>query len=132
MTPELTALALAGLLQMMQYMLVSLPANRELGVNVTAAPRDDGPLIDKLSPKTKRLGLAMNNHFEALILFSMAIAVVTVSGQTGPLTAICAYAYVAARVLYVPAYYFGWAPWRSVIWGVGWIATLLIFLAALI
>ena len=31
MTPELTALALAGLLQVVQYLLFAIPANLELG-----------------------------------------------------------------------------------------------------
>jgi uncharacterized MAPEG superfamily protein len=39
---------------------------------------------------------------------------------------------ICARVLYIPAYYFGWAPWRSLIWFVGFTATTLILLAALI
>jgi hypothetical protein len=47
-------------------------------------------------------------------------------------TAACAFTYLVARVLYVPAYYFGWAPWRSLIWFVGFAATTLILLAALI
>jgi uncharacterized MAPEG superfamily protein len=31
----------------------------------------------------------------------------------------------------VPAYAFGWAPWRSLIWAVGFLATLIMLLAAL-
>ena len=41
MTPELTALTLAALLQVVQYGLMALPANLELGTTVTAGPRDD-------------------------------------------------------------------------------------------
>ncbi len=37
-----------------------------------------------------------------------------------------------ARVLYVPAYAFGWVPWRSLIWAVGLVATLLLLVAALL
>ena len=40
--------------------------------------------------------------------------------------------YGAARVLYIPAYYFGWVPWRSLIWAVGFLATTLMLLAALL
>lgn len=132
MTPELTALVLAGLLQMLQFLLVAIPANLELGPGVTSAPRDDGPLIDKVSTKVARLGRALNNHFEALILFSIAIVAVSLADKTGPLTAICAWVYLAARIAYIPAYYFGLAPWRSAIWAVGWFATLVILLAALL
>ena len=37
-----------------------------------------------------------------------------------------------ARILYVPAYYYGLNPWRSLIWAVGFLATLLMLLAALL
>ena len=42
------------------------------------------------------------------------------------------WAYVVARILYVPAYTYGLAPWRSVIWMVGLLATLTLLVSALI
>ncbi len=136
MTPELTVLALAGLLQVLQYVLMSVPANMELGVGKTASPRDrerlGGAIEDLLSPKTARLLRALNNHFEGLILFTLAVVVVTLSDQSTPFTATCAWAYLAARVAYVPAYYFGLSPWRSVIWFVGFGATIAMLISALI
>ena len=135
MTPELTALTLAALLQVVQYVLMAVPANLELGPGKTASPRDPDrlgkPLIEQVSPKTGRLFRALENHFEGLILFGIACTVIAVSGQSSGFTATCAYAYLIARVLYVPAYYFGWTPWRSLIWFVGFAATTLILLAAL-
>jgi uncharacterized MAPEG superfamily protein len=47
-------------------------------------------------------------------------------------TETCAWAYLAARVAYVPAYAFGLTPWRSVIWAGGLIATTIMLVAALI
>ncbi len=136
MTPELTALTLAALLQVVQFVLMSVPANMELGPGKTASPRDrsklGGSLEDQLSEKTARLYRALNNHFEGLILFTIACIVVTLSDSSTPFTAACAYAYLAARVLYIPAYYLGWRPWRSVIWLVGFAATTLLLLAALL
>ncbi|MDX1821898.1 MAG: MAPEG family protein [Alphaproteobacteria bacterium] len=136
MTPELTALALAGLLQVIQFMLMSIPANLELGPGKTLGPRDPDrlgkPLIEQVSPRTGRLFRALNNHFEGLILFTLAVVVVTLSGQSSPLTAACAWTYLIARVLYVPAYAFGLVPWRSLIWMVGFSATTLMLLAALV
>ena len=131
MTPELTALALAGLLQMVQFILFAVPANLELGTRYTAGCRDRAP-ERPLSTLTGRLQRAMNNHFEGLILFTLAVTVVTLSGQQTPLTAILAYTYLVARILYVPAYALGLAPWRSAIWAVGWFATLALMLTALI
>ncbi|NGQ92206.1 MAPEG family protein [Rhodobacter sp. HX-7-19] len=131
MTPELTALTLAGLLQMVQFILFAVPANMELGTRYTSGPRDRAP-ERPFSTLTGRLQRAMNNHFEGLILFTLAVVVVTLSGQSSAATATCAWAYLVARLLYIPAYAWGWRPWRSAIWAVGWFATLGLMLAALI
>ncbi|WP_306006105.1 MAPEG family protein [Aquicoccus porphyridii] len=130
MTPELTALTLAALLQAVQFVLYAVPANLELGPGYTMSARDHEP-SRPLSPRTARLGRAMTNHFEGLILFTIAAVVVTFTKITSPLTAACAWTYLAARILYIPAYYFGLRPGRSLIWGVGFAATLLMLLAAL-
>ncbi len=131
MTPELTALTLAALLQMGQFVLFALPANLELGTRYTMSPRDKAP-SRPMSPLTGRMQRALNNHFEGLILFTLAVVVVTLSGGADAFTAACAWTYLAARVLYVPAYAFGLVPWRSVIWVVSWLATLAMLIAALI
>ncbi|MCC5985925.1 MAG: MAPEG family protein [Rhodobacteraceae bacterium] len=129
MTPELTALTLAALLQVAQYALFSVAANRQVGVGYAMSPRDkDRPLTDLAG----RLQRALNNHFEGLILFTIAVAVITLSGQSSAFTAACAWAYLGARVLYIPSYAFGWVPWRSVIWAVGFFATLAMLIAALL
>ena len=131
MTPELTALALAGLLQVAQYALFALPANIELGTGYTSSPRDRPP-SRAMSVRTARMQRAMNNHFEGLILFTLAVVVVTLSQQSTQVTQTAAWAYLAARLLYVPAYVLGWRPWRSAIWGVGFLATVTLLVAALI
>ncbi|WP_288929534.1 MAPEG family protein [uncultured Maritimibacter sp.] len=135
MTPELTVLALAALLQVVQFALMAIPANLELGVGKTASPRDTSrlktPLVEQVSDRTGRLMRAFTNHFEALILFTIAVVVVSVSDQSTGFTTACAWVYLGARVLYIPAYAFGWVPWRSFIFFVGLLATTLMILAAL-
>ena len=128
MTAELTALTLAGLLQGVQFALYASQGNMDLGPRVTMGPRDNPPPVGIL---TGRLQRALNNHFEGLILFALAVMVVTLGDKTSAFTAICAWIYLAARVLYVPAYAFGWVPWRSYIWMIGFVATMLMMLAAL-
>ena len=131
MTPELTALTLAGLLQMAQFVVFAVPANRELGVGYTTSARDRAP-SRQMSTVTTRLQRALNNHFEGLILFTLAVVVVTLAGKGSTLTAACAWVYLGARVLYIPAYALGLRPWRSLIWCVGWLSTLILMLSALI
>ncbi len=131
MTAELTALALAALLQGVQFATFAVPANRELGTGYTSSARDRPPSRE-MSPVTGRLQRAMNNHFEGLILFTIAVVVVTVGQQSSGVTVACAWVYLGARVLYVPAYALGWRPWRSVIWAAGFFATMTMIVAALI
>ena len=131
MTPELTVLTLAALWQIVQFVLYAVPANRELGPGYTMSARDRDP-SSEMSIRTARLGRAFDNHTEWLVLFAIAVGVIQMSGQNSGFTAACAWAYLIARVLYVPAYALGWRPWRSAIWAVGCGATLLMLGAALI
>ena len=131
MSVELTVLALAGLLQAVQFILFALPANMELGTGYTSSARDKPP-SRQLSITTARLQRAMNNHFEGLILFTLAVVVVTLGGQSTAVTQTAAWVYLVARILYIPAYAFGWHPWRSAIWGIGFFATVTMIVASLI
>lgn len=131
MTHELTALTLAALLQMLQYVLYAIPANLELGTRYTGGSRDFAP--DKpMSKRTARLGRALQNHFEGLILFGIAVGVTVMSGKSTAFTAACAYIYLAARIAYIPAYAYGLNPWRSAIWAVGFLSTGAMLIAALL
>ncbi|MGR3572494.1 MAPEG family protein [Brevirhabdus sp.] len=131
MAQELLALGLAALLQAVQFLLMAVPANRELGPGYTMSARDRPPSREP-SVFTQRMRRAMDNHFEGLILFTIAVVVVVQGGQSSALTAGAAWVYLIARVAYIPAYAFGWRPGRSLIWVVGFAATLLMILAALI
>jgi uncharacterized MAPEG superfamily protein len=133
MSAELTILVLAGLLQVVQYVLFAVPANAELGVRRTLSPRDEPIDVAKeCSVTTARLGRALNNHFEALALFAVAVVAIELSGKSSLVTQACAHAYLIARILYVPAYASGAVPWRSLLFGVGFLATLIMLLAALL
>ncbi|QFU07837.1 MAPEG family protein [Rhodobacteraceae bacterium THAF1] len=130
MAAELTVLALALILQGVQFVLYAVPANRELGPGYTMSARDREP-SRSLSDRTSRLGRAMDNHFEGLILFTGAVVLVTVSGQANGFTALCAWIYLIARIAYIPAYALGWRPWRSFIWMAGFAATFAMIVSTL-
>ena len=131
MTPELTVLALAALLQAAQFIAFAIPANREIGPDYTMSARDRPP-SRAMSQRTLRLQRALNNHVEWLLFFTIAVVVVTLSDQASSFTALCAWVYLGARILYVPAYAFGWRPGRSIIWAVGFTATVLMVISTLI
>jgi uncharacterized MAPEG superfamily protein len=131
MTPELTVLTLAAILQVVQFALYAVPANKELGMGYTMSPRDREP-SRQMSEQTARLGRAFDNHFQGLILFTIAVGVIQMSGQNSGFTALCAWVYLIARAAYIPAYAKGISPARSYIWCAGLVATLLMLLAALV
>ena len=136
MTTELIVLTLAGLLLVIQFTLMAIPANLELGRGKTMSPRDPaklgGTVDELLSERAGRLKRAMDNHFEGLILFTIACVVITVSGRSTTFTGTLAIIYLFARIIYIPAYAFGWVPWRSYIWFAGFLSTALMFIAALV
>ncbi|MFC3570327.1 MAPEG family protein [Paracoccus sp. TOH] len=128
MAAETTALALAALLQAMQIGLAAASMNRDVGAKWNASPRDRQP---EFSALTGRLRRAVDNHFEGLVLFTIAVVLVVLSDAGSPLTTLCAWLYLLARILYVPAYALGWSPWRSLIWAVGFLATLVMIVTSL-
>jgi uncharacterized MAPEG superfamily protein len=128
MTPELQILTYAALLQVVQFALYSVAAQMQVGPKAAMGPRDKQV---QLTGTAGRLQRAMNNHFEGLILFTIAAVVTTLSDQSTTFTATCASIYLIARLLYIPAYVQGLAPWRSVIWMAGFAATVAMLIAAL-
>ncbi|MBF9043397.1 MAPEG family protein [Rhodobacterales bacterium HKCCE4037] len=130
MTPELTALALAILLQALQFAAYSVRANLDVGPGYAMSARDREP-SRPLSDLGGRLQRALNNHFEGLILFTAAVVLVSLSGRGSGFTAACAWVYLGARVLYVPAYALGLRPWRSLVWFTGFLATIAMVVAVL-
>jgi uncharacterized MAPEG superfamily protein len=131
MTPELTTLTLATLLQFVQFALYAVPANLELGTGYTMSARDREPSRE-MSQRTARLGRAFDNHFQGLLLFAIAALVIHTTGQSSSFTAACAWIYLIARIAYVPAYILGWNPARSFIWFAGFLATAFMLIAALL
>ena len=128
MTPELTILALAGLLQALQFFLYLTLANMQVPTKVALGPRDTPVELQYYAGRAQR---ALNNHFEGLILFTLAVVVVTLSDQSTSLTQTAAWTYLIARLLYVPAYLIGKGPWRSLIWFVGFMATVIMIISTL-
>ncbi|SDW91360.1 MAPEG family protein [Roseicitreum antarcticum] len=131
MTTELLALTLSGLLLAAQLILMAVLANLQIGSAYFLTPRDKPP-PEPINPRILRLQRAYNNHLEALVLFTVAVAAVTLTGSANGITATCAMRYLAARVLFVPAYAYGWMPWRSVFFGIGFAASITMLLVALL
>ena len=129
MPVEIKILGYAALLQFVQFVLMAVPVNLQLGPRYTAGSRDEQLQATGVPARFKR---ALENHFEGLILFTIAVVVVVLGDASSPQTETYAWTYLAARVLYVPAYASGVFMVRSMIWTVGFVATLLMLIEALI
>ena len=108
MTPELTALVAAALLQFAQLLVAGWYIREQGELDLQLSPRDEGR---DMPGRAGRANRALKNHVENLVLFAIAVVVVTLAGEASGFTALCAWTYVAARILYVPAYILGWVPW---------------------
>ncbi|WP_136683554.1 MAPEG family protein [Falsirhodobacter xinxiangensis] len=125
---EITVLCLSALLNVAAIGLAGASANKDTGVDYNLSPRDREP---GYSVMTGRLRRAQANHAENLFLYAVAVLAVWASGSQGVITATCAWVYLAARVAYIPAYAYGWTPWRSIIFMFGFVATIVMVLTAL-
>ena len=128
MPVELKVLGYAALLQVVQFIVMAIPVNLQLGVAYTGGNRDEQQQAVGVPGRLKR---ALDNHFEGLIVFTIAVLVVVLGDASSALTERCAWAYFWARVLYVPAYASGVFLVRSLIWSVGFIATVIMLISAL-
>ena len=108
---------------------MAIPVNLQLGVAYTGGNRDEPKQAAGVAGRLKR---ALDNHFEGLILFTIAALVVVLGEASSTLTERCAWAYLWARILYVPAYASGIYLVRSLIWTVGFVATAIMLIAALV
>lgn len=128
MPMEIQILGYAAILQVIQFVLMAIPVNLQLGPLYTLGNRDMPREATAVAGRLKR---AFENHFEGLLLFTIAVIVVVMGGVSSPYTETCAWSYLAARVLYVPAYASGIFMVRSLVWSVGFVATLLMLIEAL-
>ena len=125
---EIIVLCLAGMLYLGIMLFTSRLQDRDMGHEYNLSPRDREP---NYSTHTERMQRALRNHIDNYVLFAAAALAVYVTDSDFWLTDLAAWAYLIARVLYVPAYYKGWAPWRSIFFMCGLVATIVMLLAVL-
>ena len=128
---EVFILALSILLTALQFavMAVAVNTDRRVGPRWTMGARDEPRTYGRFAGRMKR---AFENQLEGLLLFTAAVTVVALSGQSTAFTGLMATIYLVARLLYVPAYAFHVWGVRSTVWAVGFVATLAMPVAALL
>jgi uncharacterized MAPEG superfamily protein len=111
------------------YMMAQAGAYRlQSGVAEANSTRDDEPAPNLLTGRATR---AFRNFQETYPIF-IALAVVAVAaGRTDALTHWGIILWFWARLLYLPAYLFGFSPWRSLIWAVSMAGLIMMFIGIL-
>ena len=120
MSIPLWCLFAAGLLHMVSKMPLALAMAREGGGYDNRNPREQQA---RLGGWGRRAKAAHDNQIESFPLFAAGALVAHVAAQASPTIDLLAGAYVAARLAYLFLYVADLAPLRSVIWAVGYAAS---------
>ena len=131
MTTELTYLAWALVLAVVQIFLPAVARTRQYGTRWNAGARDEA--VAPPNPIAGRLGRAQANLYETLPLFAIAVLIAAVAHRDGSaLTLWGARIYVLGRVAYLPLYAFGVPYVRSLVWNVSLVGLLMEIVAILL
>lgn len=122
MPAELTVLALSGILMLVHIFAATHFKTKQYGVEWNTGARDEEtPPLGFLAARLKR---AQDNFLETLPLAIIALFGVVLADKASDTTAIAAWVWLGARVLYLPLYWTGIPIIRTLVWGVGLVALL--------
>lgn len=122
MPTELTVLALAGLLLLVHVFSATHYKTKQYGLDWNMGARDESK--EPLNDIAGRLDRARGNFLETLPLAIIALGGVVVAGKSTELTAIAAWVWLGARVIYLPLYWAGVPRVRTYVWAAGLLALL--------
>jgi len=122
MASELLVLALGAVLLVVHVLVAAHAKTRQFGLewNMGARDEDTGELEDIAG----RLERASANFRETYPVAIVALGGLVIAETTTALTAIAAWVWLGARVVYLPVYWAGIARIRTVIWAVSLLALL--------
>jgi uncharacterized MAPEG superfamily protein len=124
MTTELVALTFAILLGFAHLFIAANASTAVRGVDWNAGPRDEPK--QPLTGVAGRLQRAFKNYLETFAFFAAAVLIAHLASRHNFLTAYGAWMYVIARAIYLPLYAAGIPYLRSVVWGVGFLGTMMV------
>lgn len=124
MPTELAVLVLGAVLLLVHIMLAGQFKTLQYGVEWNAGPRDGD--MPQLGAVAGRLSRAQANFQETFPVAIVALIGVVLAGKTGPVTAIAAWTWLVARVVYLPLYWAGVPYVRSLAWVISTLALVVI------
>ncbi|QZH76554.1 MAG: MAPEG family protein [Erythrobacter sp.] len=120
MPTELTALALAGVLLLVHIFVAIHMTTQQYGRDWNMGARDEA--LPPLNPVAGRLDRARGNFLETLPLAIIALGGVVLADKADEWTALAAWVWLGARVVYLPLYWTGVRKVRTYVWGVALLA----------
>lgn len=124
MPHEILILALAGLLLVVHIQAAIRLKTKQYGVAWNMGPRDAE--MPEPNPVVGRLERARDNFLETLPIAIIALFGVVLAEKTSQVTAIAGWTWLAARAIYLPLYWSGVPKVRTLVWGVGTLAILVV------
>ena len=128
LTSELSILLTYGLIVGLLLGLKLTGMLTQLDMGYLLSSRDQTRTLEGMLGRTER---AFNNSVTALVLFAVPILVLAVRDGFSGESLLAAQVFIAARIVYIPAYIFGIIGLRTGVWLVGFLATLLLYFLAL-
>lgn len=124
MAQEVLVLALAAVLLVIHIQVAIRVKTKQYGIAWNVGARDvDMPPPD---PLVGRLERARDNFLETLPIAIIALFGVVLAGKSSEVTAIAGWTWLAARAIYLPLYWTGVPKVRTLVWGVGTLAILVV------
>jgi len=129
MTTELTVLAWGCVLALVHVFAAIRAKTRQYGTrwNMSARDEEQAPL----NPVAGRLARAQANFFETFPVMIAAVLIVTAAQLQSQWTALGAWLWLGARIVYLPLYGFGVPVARSLAWTASLIGLILVLTPAL-
>jgi uncharacterized MAPEG superfamily protein len=128
LTSELSILLTYGLIVALLLGLKLTGMMTQLDMGYLLSSRDETRTLEGMVGRTER---AFNNSVIALVLFAMPVLVMGLRDTFTGQSLLAAQVFLAARIVYIPAYIFGIVGLRTGVWLVGFLATLLLYFLAL-
>ena len=127
MSVEMTMLAIASVLGMLQLLIAARSGNSQRGVRWNVGARDEPPPpVGKIAGRLER---ASSNFMETFVFFAVAVILCALSERNSWATSLGSQVYVAARIIYLPLYAFGVPVVRTLVWLAGTLSILLMYAA---
>lgn len=128
LTDELSLLLIYGLVMAIVLGLKVTGMIATLDMGYLLSSRDENRTLEGMLGRMDR---ALNNSVTAMALAAPPVLAIALRDQSSAQSILAAQVFLAARLVYFPAYMFGIRGLRTLVWSVGFLATVVLYFLAL-